>query len=159
MEHDPAVRPHAGFNAQFVNPATLRHPPASFEAELRGVEVLRRIEASVPLEFALIFVTQRAEIDRYAKALAEKLVGDVVLWFAYPKGSSKRYQCEFNRDTGWAAIGVAGFESVRQVAIDEDWSALRFRRTEYVKKLTRDASRMSSAAGKSRARKTDTPAE
>ena len=78
---------------------------------------------------------------------------------AYPKASSKRYQCEFNRDTGWAAVGVAGFESVRQVAIDEDWSALRFRRTEYVKKLTRDASRMSSEAGKSRARKTDKPAE
>jgi hypothetical protein len=27
----------------------------------------------------------------------------------------------------------AGFDSVRQIAIDEDWSALRFRRVEYIK--------------------------
>ena len=27
----------------------------------------------------------------------------------------------------------AGFDTVRQVAIDEDWSALRFRRLEYIK--------------------------
>jgi len=30
-------------------------------------------------------------------------------------------------------IRNAGFDSVRQVAIDEDWSALRFRRVEYIK--------------------------
>jgi len=59
------------------------------------------------------------------------------LWFAYPKGSSKRYKCEFNRDNGWAVLGSLGFEGVRMVAIDEDWSALRFRRVEYVKNMTR----------------------
>jgi hypothetical protein len=26
-----------------------------------------------------------------------------------------------------------GFDTVRQVAIDEDWTALRFRRTEFIK--------------------------
>jgi len=55
------------------------------------------------------------------------------LWFAYPQGTSKRYTCEFNRDTGWSALRSAGFDTVRQVAIDEDWSALRFRRVEYIK--------------------------
>ena len=30
-----------------------------------------------------------------------------------------------------------GFEPVRQVAIDEDWSALRFRRAEHIKTMTR----------------------
>ena len=63
-----------------------------------------------------------------------------MIWFAYPKGTSRRYTCEFNRDTGWNVIRGSGFESVRQVAIDEDWSALRFRRREYVKSA--------SAAGK-----------
>jgi hypothetical protein len=29
-------------------------------------------------------------------------------------------------------IRAHGFDSVRQVAIDEDWSALRFRRTGYI---------------------------
>jgi hypothetical protein len=68
-----------------------------------------------------------------AKLKGIKILRDALLWFAYPKGTSKRYACEFNRDTGWHVIRKAGFDSVRQVAIDEDWSALRFRRVEYVK--------------------------
>jgi hypothetical protein len=36
------------------------------------------------------------------------------------------------------------------VAIDEDWSALRFRKAEYIKSLTRQPSRASSSAGKKR---------
>jgi len=31
-----------------------------------------------------------------------------------------------------------GYEPVRQVAIDEDWSALRFRKVEQIKKMTRN---------------------
>ena len=50
-----------------------------------------------------------------------------------PKGTSKRYKSEIHRDTGWQAIGQAGFEPVRAVAIDEDWSALRFRRNRCVR--------------------------
>ena len=136
--------------------------PDGFERELAalvGVTVQRGPSEAPTIAFALVFVSTLAEVEAAAATLLPKAVGDAVIWFAYPKGSSKRYRCEFNRDTGWAAVGVAGFESVRQVAIDEDWSALRFRRTEYVKKLTRDVSRISSSAGKSRARKTNTPAE
>lgn len=66
------------------------------------------------------------------------------------KASSKRYRCEFNRDTGWASVGATGFEPVRQVAIDEDWSALRFRRVEFIKSLTRAASGAITAEAKRR---------
>lgn len=62
---------------------------------------------------------------------------DEVVWLAYPKLSSKKYTCEFNRDTGWQALGDIGFEGVRMVAIDEDWSALRFRKAENIKTMTR----------------------
>jgi hypothetical protein len=44
------------------------------------------------------------------------------------------------------------------VAIDEDWSALRFRRTEYIKSLTRDESRVASPAGKARGKNKEKPA-
>jgi hypothetical protein len=77
-------------------------------------------------------------VDAIAKTVARKAKGDAIVWFAYPKGTSKKYQCEFNRDTGWAALGAAGFEGVRMVAIDEDWSAVRFRRVEFIKNMTRD---------------------
>jgi hypothetical protein len=72
-------------------------------------------------------------VDSTAKALAKLAHGDAVIWFAYPKGTSKRYKSEINRDTGWKALRAAGFEGVRMVAIDEDWSAVRFRRAEFIK--------------------------
>lgn len=58
----------------------------------------------------------------------------MLLWFAYPKGTSKKYKCDFNRDDGWEPLRKLGFDTVRQVAIDEDWSALRFRRVEFIKR-------------------------
>jgi hypothetical protein len=111
--------------------------PDSFEkalSALRGIKVHRRLAAAGALQFALVFVTQRGELDRLAKALTSRASGDVVLWFAYPKGTSKKYSCDFNRDDGWDLLRQSGFDSVRQVAIDADWSALRFRRVEFIKR-------------------------
>ncbi len=130
--------------------------PESFEPELAALEnvsVLRTLDEGPQVAFTLAFVTKLAEIERAAEALAKKAPGDAVVWFAYPKGTSKKYRCEFNRDTGWEALGRAGFEPVRQVAIDEDWSALRFRRAEFIKTLTRDASWAMSEEGKKKAGK------
>jgi hypothetical protein len=127
--------------------------PASFEPEvtaLTGVTVQRSLASSEPVEFLLAFVTRQQEVDAIAAQLAAHAPGDAIIWFAYPKGTSKRYKCEFNRDTGWAALGAAGFEPVRQVAIDADWSALRFRRVEFIKSLTRQKLQAMTEQGKAR---------
>jgi hypothetical protein len=112
--------------------------PKSFEPELarlKNIKVLRDPKKPKALAFGLAFAMTQAELDRVSAILAGAAVaGDAVLWFAYPKGTSKRYRCEFNRDTGWRVIRDAGFESVRMVAIDEDWSAVRFRRLQFVKR-------------------------
>lgn len=100
---------------------------------LEGVKVVRDPKNPKSVKFGLAFAVTQAQLDRASKLFAAAAEGDAVLWFAYPKGTSKRYTCEFNRDSGWGVIKAAGFDSVRMVAIDEDWSALRFRRLEYVK--------------------------
>ena len=114
--------------------------PASFEpalATLTGRKIVRDLARVREVGFALAFAMERSAVDRLAHALTAKAPGDPILWFAYPKGTSTRYRCDFNRDTGWGVLTAAGFTTVRQVAIDEDWSALRFRRVEYVKNSTR----------------------
>jgi hypothetical protein len=129
--------------------------PPSFEKPLKalkGVRVHRDI--TVPrVDFAIAFVMRHPELEKHARALAKRAGGDAVIWFAYPKGSSKRYRTELNRDTGWQVLGDLGFEAVRMVAIDEDWSATRFRRPEYIKSMKRDSSWAMSKAGKEKARK------
>lgn len=127
--------------------------PKSFELELAGLtgfEVARDLQEGGQLTFGIAFAVSNAERDRVSRVFASAAQGDAVIWVAYPKGSSKRYECEFNRDTGWCVFAGAGFEAVRQVAIDEDWSALRFRRVQFIKTFSRSPERAATAIGKAR---------
>ena len=127
--------------------------PPSFEAELASlsdVSVVRDPDKVSHISFSLAFVTKQDELNVVASKLVAKAKGDAIVWFAYPKGTSKKVACEFNRDSGWTVLGAAGFEGVRQIAIDEDWSALRFRRVEFIKSMKRDTRHALSSAGKKR---------
>ena len=112
------------------------HAPESFQPVLARLPILtihHHIESVAEISFILAFVKRKSEVDALAGAVAARAVGDAIVWFAYPKGTSKKYECDFNRDTGWAALQAAGFDTVRSIAIDEDWTGLRFRRKEYIK--------------------------
>ena len=127
--------------------------PSSFEPEikrLRGVAVKRKPADAKQIAFLLAFVTTKKDVDALAKTVASKTLPDAVVWFAYPKGTSKKYTSEISRDTGNEALGEAGFEPVRMVAIDEDWTAKRFRRVAFIKNLTRDPRALVSKEGKKR---------
>lgn len=110
--------------------------PSSFEPELAGLKgktIHRALTGIKQFDYFLAFVTKQVEVDTLASQINRRADGDAIVWFAYPKGTSKRYKCDFNRDNGWEALGKLGWETVRAVAIDEDWSALRMRRKEFVK--------------------------
>jgi hypothetical protein len=112
------------------------HAPASFQQELAKLPVMtihHHLESVAEADFWLAFVTHKIEMDELAAKIARRVRGDAIVWFAYPKGTSKKYTCDFNRDTGWDVLKKTGFDTVRSVAIDEDWTALRFRRKEYIR--------------------------
>jgi hypothetical protein len=126
--------------------------PDSFAPNMKSMEAFAAIKTSPAsakqVNFVLAFVKTQRQIDGLATKIPQLLADDAVLWFAYPKGTSKKYTCDFNRDTGWNAFGALGFEPVRMVAIDDDWSALRLRRVEHIKTMTRSFAM--SDAGKKR---------
>lgn len=134
------------------DPIAILNAPDSFDPELQAMRPFTRVHtgAGGNAAFVLGFARTQAEVDTLAAEVAAKTAGDAIVWIAYPKASSKRYTCDFNRDTGWAMLGQLGFEPVRQVAIDEDWSALRFRRTAFIKTMTRSFAM--SEAGKAKAK-------
>jgi len=115
--------------------------PASFQSEIDDMIKVAVVKTDLAkakeIPFVLAFVTKLKEVKSLASKLKQLYKEDEVIWLAYPKLSSKKYTCEFNRDTGWQALGDIGFEGVRMVAIDEDWSALRFRKAENIKTITR----------------------
>jgi hypothetical protein len=126
--------------------------PDSFAPEvaaLEHVEVRRELENATV--FVMAFAMTQAEVDVASRRIVAFAQGDAVVWMVYPKGTSRKYKCDFNRDSGWAVLGDAGFEAVRQVAVDEDWSALRFRRVEFIKSIARDPAGAISRAGRARA--------
>ncbi len=102
--------------------------PKTFDNELE--EMSKR--ANIIKDFMEVI-----EIEQFISTIYQKLKGDAVIWLCYPKMTSKNYKCDFNRDSGWTSLGKYNLEPVRQVAIDDDFSALRFRKVECIKTITR----------------------
>ena len=117
------------------------HAPESFHDAMNEMREYTQFKSTLTgakdVMFFLAFVTKQKEVDDLAKKINDIAGDDAIVWFAYPKGTSKKYKCEFNRDNGWETLGRLGFEGVRMVAIDEDWSALRFRKAENIKTMKR----------------------
>ncbi len=61
----------------------------------------------------------RAVLDRHRSGLA----APAVFWVAYPKAN----RTDINRDSLWPILSEYGMRPNSQVAIDDVWSALRFR--------------------------------
>ena len=75
----------------------------------------------------LLFVTSLAEVADLTPGAIQKVGQNGLLWIAYPKGGSG-VKTDINRDRLAASVvEKTGWRAVRQVAIDEVWSALRFR--------------------------------
>jgi hypothetical protein len=139
-------------NLAEVRAVHVLNAPDTFETELLaldGVQVTR--DARGPVVFAIAFVRTKRQVEDVTAKLARVAEGDALIWMAYPKASSKKYKCEFNRDNGWQALGDAGYEPVRQVSIDEDWSALRFRKAEFIKTMSRKPEGAISSVGRKKA--------
>jgi hypothetical protein len=128
-------------NYKLQSPVYIINSSDSFQKEIEEIgsdaAVKTSLSGAKSISFFIAFVTKQKEVDELTKKVTTLIEGDGVLWFAYPKGTSKKYKCEFNRDNGWTELAKQGFEPVRMVAIDEDWSALRFRRAEHIKSMTR----------------------
>lgn len=93
----------------------------------------RKIDPRYPYNFMIFFVRNSYEVEQLAPMALHNLVADGILWFCYPKKSSKKYPTNIDRDHGWDTLNNSGLRIVRLVSIDNDWSAVRFRNIKYIK--------------------------
>ena len=87
-------------------------------------------------DIILSFVTDVAGVESALQKVLPLYKAGNRLWFAYPKKSGK-IKTDISRDNGWAALVAQDLLPVTQVAIDDTWSALRFRHRHEIAKLTR----------------------
>ena len=73
----------------------------------------------------IVFVKNRAQLDERAKPLLNAATRDALSWLAYPKAG--QLDTDLDRDSLWELFGARGIRPVRQIAIDDTWTALRFR--------------------------------
>jgi hypothetical protein len=87
-------------------------------------------DANPPAEAAdadavIAFARNKAELATLAAPAIEAARQDRLAWVAYPKAG--KLGTDLNRDILAALLTAEGVQPVRQVAIDDTWSALRFR--------------------------------
>ena len=114
------------------NTILLINPPSWYVTEigrsLERVTVTDRPEGT--FDCVHLFVKNSNELKRLAATSVAAVTPDGLLWISYPKRSSSM-ATDLTRDAGWQVIDRMGYDGVRQVSIDDDWSAVRFRRREH----------------------------
>jgi len=88
--------------------------------------------ARAPLDLAdvvLSFAYDLSDFKSHLSSVLRASRNDAILWFAYPKLTSSMAS-DIHRDIIREMSPKYGLETVAQIAIDEDWSALRLKRVE-----------------------------
>lgn len=80
---------------------------------------------SAKAEAVLVFVKTLADVDAKAAPAVDAARADRIAWIAYPKAG--QLGTDLNRDVLWKRLLPEGIQGVRQVALDDVWSAIRFR--------------------------------
>ncbi|ULQ53844.1 YdeI/OmpD-associated family protein [Flavihumibacter fluvii] len=113
--------------------------PSSIEKQFSKVAFAKNVTPllkSRRIDFALVFAINEHQLNGILQDVLPALNDEAKLWIAYPKTTSKIVS-NLNRDCSWDMVVNAGYEGVRQVALDSVWSALRFKRAEQIKEMTR----------------------
>ncbi len=126
-------------------PIDLRELINAFKTD---VEIITDLKTTETIDFVLVFVTTFKAVETFTAQLNKKLTETTLLWFCCPKQSSKKYKSELNLDNAWQALANLNYEPVRAVAVNSDWSALRFKPVNTIKIMKRNSA--ISKAGKAR---------
>ncbi len=104
----------------------LVNPPAGYLDRLQplpdGAGVVQSTRAVDVLQ---VFVQATADLRKMDPKVFQRVKPDAVLWVCYPKGGKN--STDLNRDVLWKAMEKNGLVGVTLVAIDDTWSAMRFR--------------------------------
>jgi hypothetical protein len=89
-----------------------------------GADVVK--STSTAVDVLQVFVRDAADLRKLGPRVFQRVKPDGFLWVCYPKGGT-RAGTDLNRDVLWKAMEKNALVGVTLVAIDDTWSAMRFR--------------------------------
>lgn len=119
------------------NPVLVLNAPEEYKTVMDDIEAELHTEIKSRYKFIQIFAREMSEAQRYVEEALKVLEKDGHIWLCYPKGTSKKYKSDINRNKSWQLFSPYNFEPVTQVAVDEDWSAMRFKPVDDIKNMKR----------------------
>jgi hypothetical protein len=113
------------------------NPPEGYVDRLGTIPEAGTEECDHPGEydFIQIFVSNEEDLRRFTRSALSSIAEDGILWYTYPKKSGS-IASSITRDRGWDILTKAGYRPVAAVSVDDNWSCLRFRPVESVKRKT-----------------------
>jgi hypothetical protein len=97
--------------------------PAEYAELLGELPAGASLADAGPADVVHLFAHDLADLDRHAKAAIDALAPGGLFWISYPKGG----RTDIRRDDLMLALVPLGWRGVSLVAVDETWSAARFR--------------------------------
>jgi hypothetical protein len=86
-------------------------------------EGVRPVDGPGQATTALVFAQDAGSLRAILAEHQDDLAHPQAFWVAYPKAN----RTDVNRDSLWPILGEHGMRPIGQVAVDDVWSALRFR--------------------------------
>lgn len=79
-------------------------------------------------DVVLLFAANCAHLESSLPKMLKKMAKESIIWIAYPKLSSQ-LAGDISREVIRALVARLGLDTVSQIAIDDDWSAMRVKRS------------------------------
>lgn len=112
--------------------------PSSVEKQFVKLSFAKNVTPllkSRKVDFALVFAVSQKQLQSILNDVIPVLQEDAKFWIAYPKLTSK-IASDLSREASWDCVTCHGFETVRSVALDSVWSAIRLKKDVPEKKST-----------------------
>jgi len=104
--------------------------PSSLEKQFIKLSFAKHVTPllkSRKVDFSLVFAFSHKQLKEILKEVIPVLQVDAKFWIAYPKLSAK-IACDLSRDVNMEFLAEYGFETVRMIALDNVWSAVRVKK-------------------------------
>jgi hypothetical protein len=123
--------------------------PSSVEKQFSKLSFAKHVTPLLKtrkVDFALVFAVSQKQLNDILKEVVPVLHDEAKFWIAYPKVTSK-IASDLSREANWECIGKYGYDTVRSVAMDSVWSAIRLKKPDAIEKKANAFSSANPAPG------------